>query len=192
MEKNIGFASTRFAGADGVSLEASKWAEVIEKIGHRCFWFAGELDRDSKKSCLVPEAHFKHEKNEWINAQIFGIKSRKPAVTELIHELRSFLKIQLYDFIKQFRIDLLIVENALTIPMQVPLGLALTEIIAETQIPTIAHHHDFSWERMRYSINAVNDFLSMAFSPNPPKDFFEMPSNSCLTVFLQQNQQRHS
>jgi len=50
--------------------------------------------------------------------------------------------------------------------MHVPLGLSLTEIIAETQIPTVAHHHDFYWERVRYSINAVNDYLGMAFPPN--------------------------
>ena len=42
--KNIGFVSTRFAGIDGVSLEASKWSEVLEQNGHNCFWFAGELD----------------------------------------------------------------------------------------------------------------------------------------------------
>ena len=49
MGKNIGFVSTRFAGTDGVSLEAAKWSETLQKSGHRCFWFAGELDRDSGK-----------------------------------------------------------------------------------------------------------------------------------------------
>jgi len=46
--------------------------------------------------------------------------------------------------------------------------LALTETIAETQIPTICHHHDFYWERVRFSVNAVNDYLRMAFPPNFP------------------------
>ncbi len=166
MVKNIGFVSTRFAGTDGVTLESSKWAEVLEQKGHRCLWFAGELDRDSKKSFLVPEAHFQHDQNISINDKVFGKKRREATVTKLIHDLRSFLKAQLYDFIEQFKIDLLIAENTLTIPMHVPLGLSLTEIIAETQIPTIAHHHDFYWERVRYSINAVNDYLGMAFPPN--------------------------
>ncbi|MBW2336879.1 MAG: glycosyltransferase family 1 protein, partial [Deltaproteobacteria bacterium] len=43
MRLNIGFVSTRFAGIDGVSLESSKWARVLEDEGHACFWFAGEL-----------------------------------------------------------------------------------------------------------------------------------------------------
>ncbi len=165
MIKNIGFVSTRFAGIDGVTLESSKWADVFEKNEHDCFWFAGEIDRDSDKSYPVPIAHFQNEQNKWINAQIMGKKGRKSPVTKAIHDLRSLLKVQLHEFIEYFNIDLLIAENVLTIPMHVPLGLALTEIIAETQIPTIAHHHDFYWERVRFSVNAVNDYLRMAFPP---------------------------
>jgi len=168
MDKNIGFVSTRFAGTDGVTLEASKWAEVLNKIGHRCFWFAGELDRKPEKSILVPEAHFEHEKNRRINKKVLGKKGREPSITRAIHALRSLLKKRLHEFIRQFDIDILIVENALTIPMHIPLGLALAETIAETQIPTIAHHHDFYWERVRFMVNAVNDYLGMAFPPNLP------------------------
>ncbi|MGD9017224.1 MAG: glycosyltransferase family 4 protein, partial [Desulfobacterales bacterium] len=49
--------------------------------------------------------------------------------------------------------------------MQIPLGLAIAETIAETQIPTIAHHHDFYWERTRFAVNGVGDYLRMAFPP---------------------------
>ena len=163
--KNIGFVSTRFAGTDGVTLEASKWAQVLEQTGHRCFWLAGELDRDPASCMLVPEAHFKHEKNQWINERVFGHKSRKSNVTDTIHALKTLIKVALAEFIDQFKLDMLIVENALTIPLHIPLGVALTEIIAERLIPTIAHHHDFYWERTRFSVNAVDDFLRMAFPP---------------------------
>ena len=54
--RRIGFVSTRFAGTDGVSLETAKWAEVLEGLGHTCFYFAGELDRPQERSRLVPEA----------------------------------------------------------------------------------------------------------------------------------------
>jgi len=165
MAKNIGFVSTRFAGIDGVTLESSKWADVFEKSGHNCFWFAGELDRDSDKSFFVPAAHFQQEQNKWINAQVMGKRGRKPSVTRSIHDLRSLLKVRLREFIDYFNIDILIAENVLTIPMHVPLGLALTETIAESQIPTIAHNHDFYWERIRFSVNSVNDYLRMAFPP---------------------------
>jgi len=166
MSKNIGFISTRFAGTDGVSLESSKWAEVFEESGYSCFWFAGELDREKERSFLVPEAHFQNKQNVWINERVFGEKKRKSSVTESIHALRSYLKFKLEKFIEQFNIELLVVENALTIPMNIPLGIALAEYISETQIPTIAHHHDFYWERTRFSVNAIGEYLHMAFPPD--------------------------
>jgi len=163
---NIGFVSTRFSGTDGVSLESSKWAHVFTQYGHMCYWFAGELNRDPEKSLLVPEAHFQHNHNRWINDRIIGHTRRKASVTDMIHTVRSRLKKKLHTFIEKFNVDLLIVENALAIPMHIPLGLALTEVIVETQIPTIAHHHDFYWERSRYSITAAGDYIRMAFPPS--------------------------
>ena len=168
MRYRIGFVSTRFRGTDGVTLEASKWAEVFEQSGHPCYWFAGQMDREPQKSFLVPEAHFLDEHNQWINEQVFGKTRRSPHVTEFIHGSRSFLKGQLHRFIEKFNIDLLIAENVLTIPMHIPLGLALAEVMAETEIPTISHHHDFYWERVRFSVNAVYDYLQMAFPPRLP------------------------
>lgn len=168
MTERIGFVSTRFAGTDGVSLEATKWAQVLAQDGYRCYWFAGELDRRRTCSFLAPEAHFKHPQIETISNAVFGSTRRGPEITESIHTLRFQLKKKLYAFIRQFDIELLIVQNALTIPMNLPLGLALAEIISETQIPTIAHHHDFHWERKRFAVNAVGEYLPMAFPADLP------------------------
>ena len=44
----------------------------------------------------------------------------------------------------------------------------MTEFISETKIPTIAHHHDFYWERKRLLVNAVEEYLRMAFPPVLP------------------------
>jgi glycosyltransferase involved in cell wall biosynthesis len=46
--------------------------------------------------------------------------------------------------------------------------MALTEVIAETCIPTIAHHHDFTWERKALLVNSIQDYISMAVPPNLP------------------------
>ena len=165
MVKNIGFASTRFAGLDGVSLEAGKWGDVLESKGYNCFWFAGELDRDPDKSYLACEAHFQHPYNLWINRQVFGKTNRTASISDSIENLKRILKARLQDFIAHFHIDLLIVENALAIPLNIPLGLALTELISETQIPTIAHHHDFYWERRRLQAKAVAAYLHKCFPP---------------------------
>lgn len=166
--KRFGFISTRFAGTDGVSLESAKWAEVIWRHHHVTFWCAGRLDRDPGVSLLFPEMYFEDEENQWINSQIFGRTRRSRECTGRIHALRKKIKAQIYEFLEHFQIDVLVAQNCLTIPMHVPLGLALTEVIAETSIPTIAHHHDFHWERDRFAINAVPEYIQMAFPPRLP------------------------
>ena len=166
--KNVGFISVRFAGTDGVSLETEKWADVFESEGINTFYFAGELDRPPERSYLVPEAHFTHPDIKDVYNHSFGVTARDRAISKKIYQLAIKLKDDLYDFIKKFDIDLIIPENALTIPLNIPLGIAITELIAETGIQTIAHHHDFYWERDRFMINAIQDYLNMAFPPVLP------------------------
>ena len=164
--KNIGFISTRFQGTDGVSLETEKWAEVLQRMGYECFYFAGLCDRSPSKTMIVPEAHFEDPIIKKIEENCFKKYRRTSETTGVIHSVRRHLKVNIYKFVKKYHIDLIIAENCLAIPMNIPLGLALTEYIAETGIPTIAHHHDFYWERPRFFVNAVQDFLQMAFPPS--------------------------
>ncbi len=165
---NIGFVGTRFSGTDGVSLEASKWAQILWDHRHVSYWYGGKLDTHPDISMLVPHAHFNNPDIEWINQRVFGRTTREQDVTRRIYALSDYLKGTLYEFTRRFQIEILVVQNASCIPMNVPLGLAIANFIAETGFPTIAHHHDFYWERDRFSVNAIGDFLSMAFPPLLP------------------------
>jgi len=167
MPKQIAFISTRFAGTDGVSLESDKWSTLLAREQLVSHWYGGVLDRDKNVSMCVPEAYFGHPENQWINDRVWGHTHRTPDITRRIHGLAEYLKSTLYDFVHQFDISLLIIQNALTIPMHISLGIALTEFLSETLMPAIAHHHDFYWERSRFQVNNVPDFLDMAF---PPRD----------------------
>lgn len=169
MTLNIGFVSTRFAGIDGVSLESSKWAQVLEDQGHKCFWFAGKLSKSNAISLQVVQAYFKDEQNRWINRQLFGNHTKSLRLARIICNHKSTIAARLKLFIDMFKIELLVVENALAIPMHIPLGLALADVIAETGIPTIAHHHDFYWERERYlPLNGSKIYIHRAFPPRLP------------------------
>jgi mannosylglucosylglycerate synthase len=165
---HIGFVSTRFAGTDGVSLESAKWAQLLWDLQYISYWYAGKLDRDLASSMLVPEAFFEHPENVAINQAVFGHLRRSAEVTRKIQNMADMLKRTLYDFVERFAIDILVIENALCIPVHIPLGIALTNFLAETGFPAIGHHHDFYWERSRFLVNAVGDYLQMAFPPALP------------------------
>ena len=185
--KHIGFVSTRFAGTDGVSLETEKWVSVLEAMGHQCFYLAGQCDRPAARSRIVPELFYRHPDIDAINQIAYNKNSanhvselnslakdhfhtfnRPPSLTRRVDAFKQMFKAELYQFAKDFELDLLVTENALTIPINIPLGLALTEFIAETGFPTIAYHHDFAWERQRFHVNCVQDYIAAAFPPRLP------------------------
>ncbi len=167
-DKRIGFVSTRLAGTDGVSLETCKWVSVLHGSDYECFFFAGESDWPEERSYVVAEVHFDHPDIRSLNADLFDNYTRRPETSAKIQKISAYLKSHLYTFIQKYGIDLLIVENALSIPMNIPLGLALTELIAETNLATIAHHHDFAWERSRFKVTAASDYQLGAFPPILP------------------------
>jgi len=164
----IGFIGTRFAGTDGVSLEAAKWAKVLWQSHHVSYWLAGKLDTDPGVSMLVPHAYFGHSDITWINDRVYGKTERDPEVTRRIFAIAEHLKRSIYEFVRKFDIEILCVQNASCIPMNLPLGVAIALFCAETNFPTIAHHHDFYWERDRFAVNAVGDILRMAFPCTVP------------------------
>ena len=166
--RRIGFISTRFHGTDGVTLEAKKWADILTEYGHQSFWMAGLVDTPPEITHEVPLAFFRHPEVDTIHKRLFGVNVRSRALSNEISRLKEHLKDEIYRFLEKFKIEVVIPQNILAIPVHIPLGLAMTEVIAETGIPTIAHHHDFAWERERFTVNSVNDYLSAAFPPSLP------------------------
>ena len=159
---------SRGEGTDGVSLETAKWAQILEEMGHSCYYFSGLSDRPEHRSMVVPEAHFRHPEIRERYYRFFREVVRTEEDTAWIHARREFFRKHLSHFIREFNLDLLIPQNLMSFPLNIPLTLALTEIVAETAIPTIAHHHDFTWERKPLIVNTVGDYISMAFPPPLP------------------------
>jgi mannosylglucosylglycerate synthase len=164
----IGFISFRFAGTDGVSLEVAKWAAVLEEMGHSCYYFAGVCDRPRERSLVVPDAFYQEPEVLAYHQAFFSRTTRTAGETAWIETRRAHFREQLRQFVVRFQLDLLIPQNVLAIPLNIPLALAISDLIAETGLPTIAQHHDLAWERKRFLVNGVNDYLSAAFPPDLP------------------------
>ncbi|MBU4226515.1 MAG: glycosyltransferase family 4 protein, partial [Chloroflexi bacterium] len=130
--------------------------QAINEIAYAGTW--GTLHESRKTHPEIKELH----------QDFFSVYIRPAHVTKQVQELKDYIKGHLYKFAHQYKLELLIVENALTIPVNLPLGLAITEFVAETGYPVIAHHHDFYWERQRFINNSVRDYLAAAFPPNLP------------------------
>jgi glycosyltransferase involved in cell wall biosynthesis len=164
----IGFVSTRLAGIDGVTLETHKWAEVARRFGHEVYYCAGGLEEDAPNPTLIPQLHFRDSRARAVGRLVFGRTEPPKGLTHRLEQETERLKSRLEEWLKESGIDVLVVENALAIPMHVPLGLALARVIKETAIPTIGHHHDFFWERQRFRLNCMPELLLQTFPPDLP------------------------
>ena len=167
--RRVAFVATRIAGTDGVSLEIEKWSHVLERLGIECFYITGESDRPPELTRLVELAHFSHPAILEMTQQAFQSGPRPTGLTDAILETAREIRQELNQAVADFRIDAIIAQNALTIPMNIPLGLAIVQSIQELTVGCIAHHHDFYWERDRYLISAVDDLIRYAFPPTLPQ-----------------------
>jgi glycosyltransferase involved in cell wall biosynthesis len=166
----IGFIATRLSGTDGVTLEVEKWAKVLGRMGHQIFFCAGELNGYAREGTLIPKLHFAERSIFELSQRAFGEKAENDGhkLADQIYEQADGLRTPIRKFIRDNDLDLIVVQNALTIPMNLPLGVCLTGLIAELGINTIAHHHDFFWERNRYQTNAILDLLDTSFPAKLP------------------------
>lgn len=164
----IGIAATRLAGVDGVTFEAAKWEAVLDGLGHEVRLCAGEADALRYVTRLVPAMHFAHPPAARVTAAAFDPESDPHAVRAEIDRLAAQLLPVLRDWATTPPLDLLVVQNAWAIPMQLPVGVALRRLVEETGLPAIGHHHDYWWERDRFSTCIVPDVLEEAFPPDLP------------------------
>ncbi|MGI9647339.1 MAG: glycosyltransferase [Acidimicrobiia bacterium] len=173
----IGMVGVRFAGLDGVTLESAKLASVLREAGHEVVWFAGELGPEFSPGDVVPEAHFLGAANRELYELCFGSATRSDETSALLRERTRSLKDALGAFVEAHAVDAIMPQNALAIPLQLPLGLAITELVTERGLQAVAHGHDFAWERERFEMNAVGDVLATAFPP-PGPEFEHLVINS--------------
>lgn len=166
----IGFISTRLNGTDGVSLEVEKWTKVLQQMGHETYFCAGELGGYASHGTLIPKLHFADQTIHALSERAFGERADQNGseLADSIYTHADELRAPLRQFIRSNKLELIVVQNALTIPMNLPLGVCLTGLIAELGINTIAHHHDFFWERQRYQTNGILDLLDTTFPAKLP------------------------
>jgi mannosylglucosylglycerate synthase len=164
----IGIVSTRLAGVDGVTFEATKWEMALERMGHQVRMCSGAVDALRTTARLIPPMHFAWPPAARVTAAAFDPDSDPVAVRGEVDRLSDLLVPVLDHWIDSERIELLIVENAWAIPMHLPLGVALRRIVERRQMPAIGHHHDYWWERSRFHGCVVPDVLDEAFPPDLP------------------------
>lgn len=160
----IAMVGARFAGLDGVSLESGKIAEALGRAGHEVVWFAGEIGEGFVPATVCAPAAFDTVDNEDLQHRAFDGGS--PEEVRLSLERTAAEIARSFDaFVVETQVEGVIVQNAWAIPMHLPLAVAITNVVRRRELPTVGHHHDFAWERKRFSTCVVPDVIDEYFPP---------------------------
>lgn len=161
---NIIILSYRVSGNDGVSLECAHWKEILERMGHRVTFLAGQLDRSG---VVMPELHFQNPSVSKIHDRVTYGRGKYKSIESQIYDIAGTIEGKLRHFFNTNKgIDLIIAPNVFSLPMHFPLSVALKRVVEDLNIPVIARHHDFWWERKRYLKSSLFPFFEKFFPPN--------------------------
>ncbi|WP_230391362.1 MULTISPECIES: glycosyltransferase family 4 protein [unclassified Oceanispirochaeta] len=176
---NICFISGKLGDVDGVSLEADKWISVLSRMGHQIFTVAGQYLRllehvPESRSLLIDKLSFSSKRQQYYESCIFPhLDYRKPRLSEkklevlkneLQREGRS-ISDEIYDFIITQNIDFIIAENTNAMPMTLLGASAVYDLTQRKSVAALFHHHDFWWERSRFSDCLLDSFLNVIMPP---------------------------
>jgi len=163
----IALAHFRTGQTDGVSLEMDKWRLVLEKMGHQVVYISGTPEAEIQ----IEELFYKNEKNlKFVDNAYRCLKdysSEAEFQAEIEAEAAQIAQ-KLEKEIKNAGIELLIPNNIFSLGWNLPAAIAFKQVIEKLKLKTIAHHHDFYWERDLYSspvCDFVHDILGEYFPP---------------------------
>lgn len=179
---NIAIICGKLGDVDGVSLEVDKWIKVLTEMGHNIFTIAGQyakplVDVAKKQQFLLEKIRFNSKKQKYYESIVFPYLLKSPPFLtqagkkEIVDKLENDgLQVAntVFEYIQENDIDVLIAQNTNAMPMTLLGGMGVYKLVTERRMAAIFHHHDFWWERSRFSNNHIESLLSKVMPPVDP------------------------
>jgi glycosyltransferase involved in cell wall biosynthesis len=165
----IALVHYRVGETDGVSLEMDKWVHVLKKQGHQLLYVAGS--EGTTKAHIIDSLHYQSAENNKIVYNAYNKlkdfkdgKSLAAQIYKMADEIaESFIR--LFD---QQQLDIIVPNNIFSLGWNLPVAIGLAMAIEKKGIACICHHHDFFWEREKYSNPTCKEISEMLIKYFPP------------------------
>lgn len=188
----VGIIIGRIGGVDGVSLETGKWIEVLKTLGHSVYTLSGQYQErpmDRATETIIPDMSFSSPESFWSQKRAFFFPESDPH--ELIGHVRHHaqaLQKKIEQWINDQQIDLLISENASSLPSHLEMGLAIKQVVRHLGIPTITHDHDFAWDRGDRYISShpeINRFVEEVFPLRAENSVHAVINSNAASILME-------
>lgn len=187
----VGIVIGRVGGVDAVALESGKWVEVLRRLGHDVHILTGELEAEVPGCTVLQELAYSHPATVREQDDAFLVQGADEAeLVARLHRHAASIEWDVLRWLAANRIDVLITENTTTLPCHLTMGMALKRVIERTRIPTIAHDHDFYWDRGdRYltQFAGVRTIVEECFPPTLSNITHVVINSSCRDSLTQRH-----
>ncbi len=168
-KKNLAVISSRLKCVDAISVEADKWIDKYVKLGYNVHLISGKFGEPTDLHKFeLPEMDYKHPEVRGIKSILFSAKLDKQgnkAADILMNSLVKRIKGPLKNYLVTNKIQILSIEDALVSMKNLPLAVALSQIVKELDIPTISRYHYLPWDNPYFS---KFDNMSKVLQSLPP------------------------
>lgn len=149
MGKIIGIIHYKVGGTDGVSLEIEKWAQVLTEMGHTVYLCAGDVGNTNATQFDSLYHHSPVAERLYRNTFVALTDYDSPEDYRAeLYRAAGDAAADLRQFVESKGIDFLIPQNVWSVAMNPAVAIAVSQVAAEFNLPVLAQHHDFYWERI--------------------------------------------
>ncbi len=159
----------RIGERDGVSLEIEKRARTFKKLNTKVVLCAGVDGLKRKSTCIIPELDLKNPEITNIREIMFGDgKVSEQDLVQRYRELEEKIYKKFLALVKKEKPDLIFIHNLFSHAYNLPGTTAVIKALDELKTPVVALHHDFWFERERFS-HSPYPFIQNILTELPPK-----------------------
>ena len=185
---NIGIILPEIGGFSSVSLEFNKWHRVMPDLGHKIFIITGKsrsfFNNVTVMSDIFPENDF----NMNFSSKLLELTDEDTADINDFEQLAYRIEAIIHNWVDTNQLDLLIVENYFSIPINLPVSYALYILFQKVSIKKIVKHHDAFYrnnvEKLSPSIFIKKVMLSCF--PIDGENILHISSNRLIKSYLKE------
>ncbi|HDR90194.1 MAG TPA: glycosyltransferase [Bacteroidetes bacterium] len=188
----IGMIIGRIGGIDGVALEAEKWIHVLRRMGHEVYILSGQYQErpmNHEFETLVPEMSFFSPESFWSQKKaFFHPDTDLDELKAHIFLYSNIIANKIKAWVKDKKLQLLISENASSLPSHLEMGFGIRKAAQQLDIPIITHDHDFAWERGDRYLSPhedINRFIAENFPLRLPNSYHAVINTNAQRTLLE-------
>jgi len=162
----------RVGWTDGVSLEIEKRQSILEEMGFSCALLAGPGSKGA--DFLIEDLDFDTPEARMISRNAFGVMNEFNSEEELkraMIDLSDRIEKEITTVLESYEPDFVLLHNIFSHGRHIAAARAFYQSLKKAEIPSLATHHDFYWERDDFkepSGPMVENFLNQYVPPVIP------------------------